>query len=353
MPSVRPTLLALTTFLALHTASIAADAYKWSIQYLLDNSQSVFQRSMKVFPRNNRGLAISPDGKFLYAGYNHSFDGVGEVRRISVDTADYERACTAVLAGPLGKAITVDDKGRVYICGQSEILIYDARLEHRLLRFNAGDCEGVCAVREGTVLILYTTDRSQGFLQRFVITEKEGACADARLGGFDGTGIFHVPGSTDLRNVKADAKGNLWVADLQGGKVFRIRKDTKEIKSVEIKTPIDIAFDKDRVFVTRWTDNAITVLDTDLNILGNLNIPWEELELTPTGNNRNGAISGIVTVPGKGFFVANEAGQTANQRSIYGKADDEAQIIGDKLFRDAHADDNDPILRATEVTTAP
>ena len=350
MHSVRSKLFVFATFLALHAAAVAGDAYKWSVQYLIDNSQGVFGRSMKVFPRNNRGLAISPDGKFLYAGYNHSFDGVGEVRRIAIDIADYERAVTTIVAGPLGKAITVDDKGRVYIAAQNEVLVYDSHLEKRIFRINAGDCEGVCAVREGAVLVLYASDRTLGLLQRFVLTEKDGMCTEAKLGGFDGTGSFHIPGIDDARGVEVDAKGNIWVADLKGGKVFRIRKDAKDVKSVEVKTPIDIAFDKDRVFVTRWTDAAISVLDGDMNVLGNLNVPWEELELSPRGNNGNGALSGIVTVPGKGFFVANEAGQTGGQRSIYGKADDDAEIIDGKLYRDIFADDNDPILRATEVS---
>jgi len=36
---------------------------------------------------------------------------------------------------------------------------------------------------------------------------------------------------------------------------------------------------------------------------------------------REGRLSGIVAVPGKGFFVSNEAGQTANQKSTYGRID--------------------------------
>jgi len=48
-------------------------------------------------------------------------------------------------------------------------------------------------------------------------------------------------------------------------------------------------------------------------------------------------------------YVANEAGQTAGQRSIYGKADDDADIVEGKVYRDSHGDDNDPILKATAV----
>jgi len=60
-----------------------------------------------------------------------------------------------------------------------------------------------------------------------------------------------------------------------------------------------------------------------------------------------------VVVPGKGFFVANEAGQTANQRSTYGRIDDHSDFVNGKLYRDIFEDDNEPILRGTEVETAP
>src|SRR5271168_4135002 len=75
----------------------APQAYKWSVQYLIDNSQSVFGRSQQVYPRGNRGLAISPDGNFLYAAYTQSFNSgvtlrprdslmtnTGEVRKIDL-----------------------------------------------------------------------------------------------------------------------------------------------------------------------------------------------------------------------------------------------------------------------------
>jgi hypothetical protein len=67
------------------------------------------------------------------------------------------------------------------------------------------------------------------------------------------------------------------------------------------------------------------------------------------GNNRLGALGAIVAIPGKGFFVTNESGQTAGQRSTYGRADDNTEIIAGTLYRDAFNDDNDPILRALEA----
>jgi hypothetical protein len=175
----------------------------------------------------------------------------------------------------------------------------------------------------------------------------------ATLSGFDGSGVMKVPGAYDLRGMKIDAKGNFWLADLKGSKVFRVSQDGKEVKWVTVSSPMDVAIDGDRIFVTRSTEHAITAIDSDLNVIGSLNVPWEELELSPYGNSRNGALSGIVTVPGKGFFVANEAGQTANQRSTYGRIDEYSDFINGKMYRDVFEDDNEPILRAIEVETAP
>jgi hypothetical protein len=343
----------LSSILLAATLSLASagDAYKWSVSYIIDNSETVAGRPQMVFPRRNRGLAISPDGRYLYAGYHHSFDGHGEVRRIATEVADFGRATVSVMPGPMGKAITTDDKGRVYIADLNEIIVCDAELEHRLFRIPIGVCEGIATARDGGTLLLFTSDRETGTIQRWVLTEKDNTISDAKLAGFDGTGTFKVPNAQDLRGLKVDSKGNIWVCDLTGGHVFRVRKDGKDVKSVDMRSPIDVAFDKGRAFVTRWTDRGITVIDEELVVIGNLNVPWQELALSPFGNNRFGALSGIVTVPGKGFFVTNEGGQTAGQLSIYGKADRFSGEIEGVNFKDMRNDDNDPILKATEVVT--
>lgn len=351
-PSIR--LLACAAWLVLLTpAVLAGDAYKWSVQYLVDNSRTVFGRPQKVSPRHNRGLAISPDAKYLYAGYHHSFSNTGEVRRLRIDSADYDRATEAILPGVLAKALATDDKGRVYICDSAAVVVYDAQLEQRLLRIPTTVCEGVATAREGGQLVLYCTDREEGTISRYVLQEDGANITAATLGGFDGSGVLKVPGAFDLRGLKLDATGRIWAADLKGNKIFRISPDGKDVKSIAVPLPVDVALDKDRVFVSRSTDRVISVLDSEVNLLGTLNVPWEELELSPSGNNRNGALGGIVTVPGKGFFVANEAGQTASQRSTYGRIDDHSDFVNGKMYRDVFADDNEPILRATEVETAP
>jgi hypothetical protein len=156
-------------------------------------------------------------------------------------------------------------------------------------------------------------------IRRWILSENDSVITDAKPAGFDGTGVFRVPGAADLRGIEVDGLGNIWVCDIGGDKVFRVRKDGKAVKSVDVESPIDLGFDGERAFITRWTDRKITVVDKDLIVIGDLHVPWDELALSPMGNNQTGALSGIVTVPGKGFFVANEGGQTANQISTYGK----------------------------------
>lgn len=352
MLKIRPALciaVLMTSFGALR----ASDAYQWSVQYLIDNSQSVFGRPQNVWPRQNRGLALSPDGKYLYAGYLHSFGGGGEVRRIQVGAPNYQLATEMVLPGVMAKAIATDDKGRVYLCGGSSVFVYNAALDERLLSIQAGFCEGVAVAREAGKLILYTTDRQTATVRRWELAESNAGLASAKLAGLGGTGMMKVEGATDLRGIRVDSKGRLFVADLKGGKVFRIEPQGSAVTSVSVQSPIDLAISGERLLVTGWSSRAITVMDLDLKIIGNLNAPWEELELSPLGNNHTGALAGIAVLPGKGFFVANEGGQTASQKSTYGEPDGSSGIVNDKLWQDAVADDNEPILRGLEVTPAP
>jgi hypothetical protein len=349
-------------------AAAEAQAYKWSVQYLIDNSQSVFGRLQAVYPRRNRGLAISPDGRYLYAGYHQSFDpsgtyrgrasfhtGFGEVRRIDLSAPDYEKATLAVVRGPLGKAIATDEEGRVYIADQQAIRIYDALLSRQQLAVPANDSEGVAVTRESGTLVLYATERNRGTLGRWVLAKQGKYIVGAELAGLAGDGHLEIPNAGSLRGIAIDSKGRIWIADLDGNKVFRVEADRKTIAFAEVATPIAMAFDGPKCFVTQWQKRQITILDEEMRALGTLAAPWEELELAPLGNNRQGALSGIAAVPGKGFYVANEGGQTANQKSTYGRPDEHTDFVNGKLYIDAFMDDNEPILHAVPVSaeTAP
>jgi len=342
----------------------APQAYKWSVQYLIDNSQSVFGRSQEVYPRANRALAISPDGNYLYAGYHQSFNqgyqlasknsrltNSGEVRKIDLRVADYEDATKAVLQFHQAKAIAVDDQNRVYLADGRTIEVYDADLANQLLSIPMDDCNGVATTREGGETVLYASERTKGELHRFLIdTRILSSGSKATAAGLGGNGVMAIPGAKSLRGVAVDPKGRIWIADEEAGKVYRVETDGSNLASVDVRKPLAIAFYDDTALVTRGTDMEIALITMDMVVSGNLSVPWEELELAPVGNNRDGALAGIAVIPGgKGFFVANEHGQTSNQKSTYGRTDQNSEVIDGKLYTDAFQDDNEPILRAVPV----
>ena len=344
--------------------SAAPQAYKWSVQYLIDNSQSVFGRSQEVYPRANRALAISPDGNFLYAGYHQSFNhgaeltsknsrmtNSGEVRKIDLRVPDYEDATKAILPYRQTKAIAVDDQNRVYLADGKTIDVYDGNLANLLLSIPMDDCNGVAVTHEAGDTVLYASERNKGELHRFLIDTRFGSSGSrATPTGLGGSGVVIIQGARSLRGVAVDPQGRIWIADNEANKVFRVNQDGSGQVSADVRRPMDIAFLDDTALVTRGTDLQIALVSLDMLVSGNLAVPWEELELAPYGNNRDGALCGIVAIPGgKGFFVANEHGQTANQKSTYGRTDQNSEVIAGKLYTDAFQDDNEPILRAVPV----
>jgi DNA-binding beta-propeller fold protein YncE len=344
--------------------SAAPQAYKWSVQYLIDNSQSVFGRSQEVYPRANRGLAISPDGNYLYVGYDQSFNNgadlssknsrmtnAGEVRKIDLRVPDYEDATKAVLRYRRGKAIAIDDQNHVYLADDETIDVYDANLRNLLLSIPAEDCNGVAVTREGGDTVLYATERESGELLRYLIDTRFGSGgSQATLAGLGGNGVMTIQGAKSLRGVAVDPKGKIWMADEEANQVFRVDPDGSNQVSVSVSEPLEIAFYGDTALVTRGTDRQIALITLDMVVTGNLSVPWEELELSPYGNDHDGSLTGIAVIPGgKGFYVANEHGQTANQKSTYGRTDQNSEVIDGKLYTDAFQDDNEPVLRAIPV----
>ena len=106
---------------ALATGTLAASPTDpgWSVQYWVDASSAPpsYGSSQADKPRDNRGLALSPTNQYLYAGYNNPTGSQGEVRKIdTTKTSPLDQtAVVAFLIGFRGKAIAVDDKGRVYL----------------------------------------------------------------------------------------------------------------------------------------------------------------------------------------------------------------------------------------------
>jgi DNA-binding beta-propeller fold protein YncE len=342
--------------------SAAPQAYKWSVQYLIDNSQSVFGRSQAVYPRANRAIAISPDGNFLYAAYIQSFTNgpalrprdsrmtpTGEVRKIDLRIPDYEDATKAVLPYHRAKALAVDDKGRVYLAEGDSIEVYDADLRNPLLTIPMEDCNGVTVTREGGDTVLYATERDACELHRFIIDTRFGG-GQATPAGLSGNGIAKIRGARSLRGAAVDPHGKIWMADPEAGMVFRVDAASGRQDSAAVRDAFAIGFYDDTALVARNVDRQIALVSLDMVVTGNLSVPWEELELSPYGNDHDGALTGIAVMPnGKGFYLANEHGQTANQKSTYGRTDQSSEVIGGKLYTDAYGDDNEPILRAVPV----
>ena len=331
-----------------HGAAFAQEAYRWSVQSIVDNSQLVFGRAQNVFPRAIRGLAITRDGRYLYASYIHSFGDSGEVRKIDTQKDDFERAVVAVAKGVRCKALSVDDDGRVYMaCGEA-IHIYDAKLTTRLFSIPMNMCDGVAATREGSTPVLYATERLQQQVNRMVLQVRGMEVLGATPSGFpSGNGEVDIPDVRSPRGIAVAPDGRIWIADLDGNKVIRMNRDGTDPMSLTIPQPMAIAFEGDRALISCWSKRQIAIVDTGMQIIGTLEVPWRELELAPFGNNRNGKLSGIAVIPGnRGFYVANESGQTAFQKSTYGKTDASSGFVRGKFFTDSFSDDNEPILRA-------
>jgi len=332
----------LVTASAAHAAMIDMGNLDWSVQYIIDTSQDDFGQPQSPNPRDNRGLAISPDGRYLYLGYNNSFNDAGEVRKIDLTVADVIDASIARLAGPRGKSIAVDDQGRVFLGEGGSIQVYDADLGALQYSLAVTKCEGVAGTRDAGVLYLYATDRTNKTLTKWQLTESGGTVSG-------GSQVWQsaITGAVGPRGCEVDPSGRIWIADPDADKVFRVNADGTGLVSASVSNPMDVGFDGARALITRYTDRAISVLDTDMNPVGSpVSVPWAELELDPDGQSGGGALSGIVVLPGVGFYVTNETGQTADEKSVYGRIDGNSGEVAGKFYTDTLYDDNDPVLFA-------
>jgi hypothetical protein len=321
----------------------------WSAQYMIDQSQAVGPGSQFTGPRDNRGLALSHDGRYLYAGYNNGGGAHNyQVRKIDTTVADYNDATVAILQGFRGKGIATDDVGRVYLAEITTISIYDANLATSLFTISGlTQTEGVAVTRESGNLALYATDRTNKTLTRWTVSEGGGgSVTGVTKAGLDGDGEITVTGASNLRGVEVDPSGKIWMADINADKVFRVASDGTGLTSVSVTDAIDIAFDDTQAFVTQYTQRTITVLkQSDISTVTALTPPWASLKLDPDGQSAGGALSGVVKGSGSFLYVTNEAGQTENEKSTYGRCDDQSDNPGGPCtFTDTTHDDNDAIL---------
>jgi sugar lactone lactonase YvrE len=330
-------------------ATLALEDLEPGVQYLIDQSQTVLGTDQFNRPRNNRGLAISPDGQYLYAGYNNPSSGYA-VRKIDLSEPDYNDATVAQLAGvSRGKAIDVDDQGRVYLADANKIKIYDADLTSLQHEITVSTGEGVATAREGGTLYLYASDRSTGQLSKYEMTESGGLVTGSALAAAWGSGgtvdVNTVNG--DLRGVSIDGNGRIWIADNDNG-VYVVEADGSSSQLISsITNAIDVGIDGDIALVTRATEMLISRFDVDsfASAGSDFLVDVAPLDLTASpATGGAGGIEGIVVVPNSGIYLAGNGINTAGGRSTYGRVDGESGFDGPDYFTDLTHDDNDPIL---------
>ena len=353
-PTAGPTALQLEIIPGPSSAGLGLHNLQWAIPYMIDNSQTVLGQPQATSPRDNRGLAISPDGRYLYAGYNNG----PEVRKLDLTQTGYTAMTIARTTVSRGKAIAVDGQGRVYLAEGGAIKIMDANLAGVQYTITGTGlvtkCEGVAATRESGKLVLYNTERGgPNTLTRWELTESGGQVTNAVRAGLDGDGVITITGASDMRGCAVDSLGRIWIADPLAttgtGKVFRVNSDGAGLVSASVGNPYAIGFNGSEVVVTGGYQRLVTVLNNDLSgTPWTFTIPWVGLELDPDGQGDVGMLSGIAFTPnGGGFYLTNEGGQTANEKSTYGAQDANSGWLAGKYYTDLYNDDNDPILYAT------
>lgn len=211
------------------------------------------------------------------------------------------------------KAIAVDDVGRVYVAGQERITVHTSSLTGPIFEIpGLVRCEGLAVTREAGELVVYSTDRTLGTLERRVLSESGGAITGAVLSGLGGLGQLSVDPTGSLRNVKVDPSGRIWIVAYAGNRVYRLEPDGGSLVSTHVEQPFDLGFDGPYVLVTHDLARDITRLDANTlaAVPPSAAPPWTNLGLVFDGQNHLGALTGLVVVPNVGFFVANESGSS-------------------------------------------
>ncbi len=292
--------------------SIDFAALSWSIQAIVDPRTSVFGVPQTNGPRNLRGLAISPSGRYLYAGYLNTSSISAELRQIDL-TLSGTAAIVNRAFGLGGKSIAVDDLGRVYVAGQERITVHTSSLTGPIFEIpGLIRCEGLTVTREAGELVVYSTDRTLGTLERRVLSESGGAITGAVLSGLGGLGQLSIDPNGSLRSVKVDPSGRIWVVAYAGNRVYRLDPDGGGLVSTHVEQPFDLGFDGPYVLVTHDLARDITRLDANTlaAVPPGAAPPWTTLSLVFDGQNHLGALTGLVVLPNVGFFVANESGSS-------------------------------------------
>jgi uncharacterized delta-60 repeat protein len=348
---------------AIDEVTITARTTGWSVAHIVDVDDIIFGinqgATIGAAPRNNRGLAVSPNGRFLYLGYSMP-SNKRLVRKIDlnvtqtgvVDPANNHSAVVAQLQLPPGtqpaRDIATDDRGRVYLALGTKIEVYHPALPisplHIITGFTA--CEGVTTRRENGTLAVYATDRLDKTLERFALVEGTGlAITSSTKTGLDGDGEVRIIGANSPRGLDIASNGTAWIADISRSRVYRVNSAGSTVDSTGVSNAMDIAIDAGRgeAYVSQFTLRTIKVLNLSTGkIKRTITPPAADLNVDLDGDVGTGALCGIDVASCKRVFVANENGRsllTGNPLdSPFSNTDDN---------NDVKAADTDPVLVVT------
>ncbi|MCX6268442.1 MAG: hypothetical protein NTW16_13955 [Bacteroidetes bacterium] len=262
--------------------------------------------SVTTAARDNRGIALSQDGQYLYLGYNNGPD----FRRVQLSNGGYLGGNTTDRA----KSIAIDDQGRVFSTGPdgNPIKIYNSDLTTLLFSIPMVKCEGIAVKRESGNLYLYATERNAGTLSRFLLTENGASITGYTLSGLDGDGVVSITGGSGIRGVAIGPDGKILIANPGTGMISKLNADgsgQSDYHYASNDNPYYFAIINGQVFATQanlLSGTRVSVINyADMSLVGNIIPPFASLGLKTT--DVNDMISGIASFPdGSGFYITYE-----------------------------------------------
>ncbi len=268
--------------------------------------------SVTTATRDNRGIALSQDGQYLYLGYNNGPD----FRKIQISNRNYLGGNTTDRA----KNIAIDDQGRVYTTGPdgNPVKIYSSDLTTLLFSIPMTKCEGIAVKREAGILYLYATERNAGTLSRFLLTESGMNITGYTLNGLDGDGVVSITGGSGIRGVAIGPDGKILVANPGAGIIYKLNADGSGQTDYHYSSndnPYYFAIIDGQVFVTHgsaFSASLVAVINyNDMSLAGTITPPYAALGLKTT--DPVDMISGIAAFSdNKGFYITYEDGSASD-----------------------------------------
>ena len=228
----------------------------------------------RVYPLPDRaaypeGVAVTPDGRTAYL----SSPNTGIIFAVDLPTGDVRE-----IGDPLGRdpnapimsvtlGVKLDGQGRLWFAGARTggMHVVDSRSGDLIAAFTTPDepalINDLAIAGDG----VYFTDTLRPYLWRVPLDEPQGGALEPWL-AFDGTALEYGE-EPNLNGIAATADGgHLIVVQMNGGKLFRIDTDTREV--IEIDTGgadltggDGLVLDGQRLYVVRQWDAEIVTLD--------------------------------------------------------------------------------------------